>query len=488
MITTKSGAGVKGFTVDISSNFEVQHAVNFIDYQNKYGGGSSQEFRTLANGDPYVTTSSDESWGPRMDGTPVRQFYSFYPQDPRYGELTPFSPHPDNVKNFFETGFKSNQGITIAGSGENSNYRLSFNDSRTNGVYPNSMHQRNNLGLSVDLDVSKDWTFSTNLNYSRNTGRRPPQGYGYGSQFFKQWFQRSVSMKELKDYKYDDGTIKQWNIFIPSEGETPSVAYWDNPYFLANEGPTQDERNRIFGDFGIEYSVLPELTLNATVRGDIYAQHIDWKTPVGVGGIVGPSGYSVGKYENQEMNYDLSAQYANNWEEFSLDATLGANIYDRDYSYLRQSTVGGLSTPGYYNIDASVDRPDNTSYKLEKQIYSAYGMLSLGYDETYFVDLSIRNDKSSTLPKDNNSYWYPSVSGSFVFSEVVNWEPLSFGKLRLSYAQAGSDLSPYQTTKVFGIGTVYDGTNTLSIPNNLNNSDIKPSFSHSYEGGIDLNF
>src|SRR5699024_2974711 len=233
MITTKSGAGVKGFTVDISSNFEVQHAVNFIDYQNKYVGGSSQEFRTLANGDPYVTTSSDESWGSRMDGTPVRQFYSFYPQDPRYGELTPFSQHPDNVKNFFETGFNSNQGITIAGSGENSHYRSSFNDSRTNGVYPNSMHQRNNLGLSVDLDVSKDWTFSTNLNYSRNTGRRPPQGYGYGSQFFKQWFQRSVSMKELKDYKYDDGTIKQWNIFIPSEGETPSVAYWDNPYFLA---------------------------------------------------------------------------------------------------------------------------------------------------------------------------------------------------------------------------------------------------------------
>src|SRR5699024_11398608 len=95
--------------------------------------------------------------------------------------------------------------------------------------------------------------------------------------------------------------------------------------------------------------------------------HIDWKTPVGVGGIVGPSGYSVGKYENQEMNYDLSAQYANNWEEFSLDATLGANIYDRDYSYLRQSTVGGLSTPGYYNIDASVDRPDNTSYKRSKE-------------------------------------------------------------------------------------------------------------------------
>src|SRR5699024_9257757 len=113
---------------------------------------------------------------------------------------------------------------------------------------------------------------------------------------------------------------------------------------------------------------------------------------------------------------------------------------------------------------------------------------SMGYDDTYFVDVSIRNDKSSTLPKDNNSYWYPSVSGSFVFSEMIDWQPLSYGKLRLSYAQAGSDLSPYQTELAYDIGTVYGGTNTLSVPSNLNNPNIEPSFSHSYEGGIDLNF
>src|SRR5699024_231886 len=488
MITTKSGAGVEDFRVELSSSFEMQRVGALLDYQNKYGGGSKQEFDTLPNGEPHVATTADESWGPRMDGTPVRQYYSFYPQDPRYGELTPFEPQPNNVDNFYETGFKSNQSITISGKSEKSNYRLSFNDSRNQGVYPNTMHQRNNLGVSADINVSKDWSFSTHLNYARNKGRRPPQGYGYGAQFFKQWFQRNVNMNDLRNYKYDDGTIKQWNIFIPEEGETPSVAYWDTPFFLANESGTEDERNRIFGDFGIEYQNIPELTLNATVRGDVYAQSIDWKTPVGVGGIVGPSGYTVGKYENKEMNYELTAKYSNNWEAFSLDATLGTNLYDRHYSYLRQATVGGLSTPGYYNIDASIDRPDNTSYKLRKQIYSAYGMVSLGYDDTYFVDVSVRNDKSSTLPEDNNSYWYPSVSGSFVFSEVLNWEPLTLGKLRLSYAQAGSDLSPYQTMPAYAIGTVYDGVNTLSVPSNLNNSNIKPSFSHTYEAGIDLSF
>ncbi|WP_255233437.1 SusC/RagA family TonB-linked outer membrane protein [Aliifodinibius salipaludis] len=485
MITTKSGSGERDFSVDFNSSFEVQRAGNFMEYQNKYGAGYKLDFNTLSNGDPYVATNWDESWGPRMDGTMVREFFSFYPQDPRYGELTPFEPQPDNVKNFFETGFKSNQGITISGSGENSNYRLSFNDSRTEGVYPNTWHKRNNLGASVTTDVSEDWTFSTNLNYARNSGQRPPQGYGYGSQYFRQWFQRNVSMEELKNYKYDDGTIKHWNIGVPSAGETPSPAYWDNPYFLANENETRDDRNRVFGDFSVEYNVIPELTLNASVRGDVYVQSIEWKSAVGG---TGTSGYTVGKYENREMNYDVSAQYKNNWDKISVDATLGGNIYDRNYSYLRQSTVGGLSTPGYYNIEASVDRPDNTSYKLEKQIYSAYGLLSLGYDETYFVDVSVRNDKSSTLPENNNSYWYPSVSGSFVFSELIDWDPLTFGKLRLSYAQAGSDLSPYQTTPVYSIGTVYDGTNTLSVPNNLNNPNIEPSFSHSYEGGFDLSF
>src|SRR5699024_10506395 len=189
---------------------------------------------------------------------------------------------------------------------------------------------------------------------------------------------RSVSMKELKNYKYSDGTIKQWNLFIPDHpGDIPNVAYWDNPYFLANEGATNDGRERVFGDIGVNFNVTPGLTLNAVVRGDIYAQHIEWKTPVGVGGIVGPSSYAVGKYENREMNYNFAAKYNHEWGDFSLNATIGANIYYRIYSYLREATVGGLSTPGYYNIDASVDRPDNTSYKLRKKIYSTYGLVTL---------------------------------------------------------------------------------------------------------------
>ncbi|MDZ7681447.1 MAG: TonB-dependent receptor plug domain-containing protein [Fodinibius sp.] len=426
MITTKSGAGQNDFSVEVNTGFSVQKAANFMDYQNKYGAGYSQSFPTLPNGQKFVNTGADESWGPPMNGQMVREFFSFYPQDPQYGELTPFEAHPDNIRNFYETGFKSNQSIAIMGGSENSNYRLSFNDTRTDGVYPNTRHRRNNLSVSAGVDVSEDVKSSTNIGYAPPTrARRPPQGYGYGSQYFRQWFQRNVSMNKLQDYQYDDGTVKHWNISGLTGSGSPDPVYWSNPYFLAHENTTQDDRNRVYGDFGMEYDVLENLTLSAFVRGDIYVQYIEHKTAFG--GVETP-GYQVEKYENQEMNYEFSAKYANSWDKFSLDATLGANLYNRDYSYLIQGTVGGLTTPGFFNIDASVDRPDNTSYKLQKKILSSYGLVSLGYDDTYFLDLSMRNDKSSTLPRGNNSYWYPSVSGSMVFSEFVDWEPLTFGK------------------------------------------------------------
>lgn len=485
MITTKKGQGRDDFQVEVSSSVSMQKAANFMEFQNKYGAGYSLNFPTLPNGQPYVETYADESWGPRMDGTLVREYFSFYPQDPQYGQLTPFDPHPNNIKNYFETGYKSDQSISVSGGSENSNYRLSFNDARISGVSPNTWLNRNNLGVSAGIDVSEQWRFSTNLNYATNSAQRPPQGSGYGSRHFRQWFQRSLDMGRLSDYQYDDGTFSHWNINIPDEGETPEPVYWSNPYFLAYENPTQDSRNRIFGDLGVDYNVLPNLTISGHIRGDMYIQNIESRTAVG--GDSTP-GYFVGKYENQEMNYEVLAKYTENWSEFSLDATVGGNVFDSDYSYIRQETVGGLTSPGYYNIDASLDRPDPDNYLSQKRILSAFGLVSLGYQDTYFVDVSLRSDKSSTLPKDNNTYFYPSISGSLVFSELMDWEPLSFGKIRASYAQAGSDLGPYQTTPVYSIGTVYGSVNTLTVPNSINNPNIKPSFSHSYEAGLDLNF
>ncbi|HZJ37034.1 MAG TPA: carboxypeptidase-like regulatory domain-containing protein, partial [Gillisia sp.] len=135
MITTKKGKkGAKDVSVQLNSSFSVERAGNFMPLQNLYGGGSSQSWRTLPNGDKYVDMSVDESWGPKMDGTPVRQVFSFYPQDSEFGQLTPFDPHPNNIKDFYETGYNLNNGVSVSGGNENSTYRLSLNDTRIEGV------------------------------------------------------------------------------------------------------------------------------------------------------------------------------------------------------------------------------------------------------------------------------------------------------------------------------------------------------------------
>lgn len=488
MITTKKGKE-RDMVVQLNSAFSIESAYNFMPLQNMYGGGSSQEFRTLPNGDPYVDIAVDESWGPRMDGTPVRQVFSFYPQDPTYGQLTPFVPHPDNIKDYYETGYTFNNGVSVAGSGENTSFRISLNDTRIEGVEPNTHLDRNNLNVHAGADITSRLNVATNFTYATNKAQRPKQGSEYGANYLVQWFQRNVDMERLKDYRYDDGTFLHWNLRRPNS-ETGELTrfdplYWNNPYFDAYENLSNDSRDRFFGDIGLTFEVIDNLTLSGFIRSDMFTQNIENRTAFGGKDV---PGYSIGKFQNKEMNYELLAQYEKDWGDFSLNANLGGNIFKRRYSYISQATVGGLSAPGFYNIDASIDRPETSNYLLRKEVRSAYGLVSLGYLDTYFIDASLRNDNSSALPEDNNSYWYPSVSGSLVFSELLDWKPLSFGKLRASYAQAGSDLGPYETTMGFGVGTVYGGTNTLYVPDNLNNPNIEPSFAHSYEAGLDLTF
>lgn len=430
-----------------------------------------------------------------MDGTPVRHVFSFYPQDPEYGQLRPFIPHPSNIEDYYRTGSNINNGVTISGGNENSTFRLSFNDTRIEGVEPNTWLRRNNVGVSAGLDLTKKLNVATNINYATNSAQRPYQGSEHGARYMVQWFQRNVDMKRLKNYKYPDGTFLNWNLRRPNTTtgliDNFNPLYWNNPYFEVYENPTNDSRDRVFGDIGLTYQILHNLKLSGFIRTDIYTQNIEEKTAVGGRRT---SAYSVGKYQNRELNYEFMASYNKAWDDFTLDANLGGNIYKRKYTEIAQATQGGLSSPGFYNIAASIDRPYTSNYLLRKEIRSIYGMASVGYKNTFFIDASIRNDNSSALLKDNNSYWYPSISGSWVFSEMFDWKPLSFGKIRMSYAKAGSDLSPYETSFVYGVGTVYTPeepakpVNTLAVPDNLNNPNIQPSFANSYEVGADLAF
>jgi TonB-linked SusC/RagA family outer membrane protein len=493
MITTKKGKkGAKKVNVELNSAFSFEKAGNFFPLQDIYGGGSSQTWRTLPNGEKYVDMSIDESWGPRMDGTPVRHVFSFYPQDPEYKKLMPFIPHPSNIEDYYRTGSNINNGIVMSGGNENSTFRLSFNDTRIRGVEPNTWLRRNNIGLSAGLDLTKKLNVLANVNFATNNAQRPTQGSEYGARYMVQWFQRNIDMNRMKNYKYADGTFLNWNLNRPNAttGEITNFnpLYWNNPYFEVNENLSNDGRDRFFGNLGATYQLFTGLKISGFLRGDMYTQSIEERSAFG--GRRVPS-YANGKYQNREFNYELLAQYDRSFGDLTLNANLGGNIYKRKYTEVTGATAGGLISPNYFTLAASVDRPIVSSYLLRKEIRSLYGMASLGYKNTYFLDASLRNDNSSALPEDNNSYWYPSVSGSLVFSELLKWRPLSYGKIRMSYAKAGSDLSPYQTSFVYAQGTVYTSTPTiptLAVPDNLANPEIEPSFANSYEAGIDLQF
>lgn len=500
LYTTKKG--VKGKTkVDFSSANMIEKVGNFLPMQNLYGAGGTQTFNTFGTSTPLAgqryIDNYDESWGPKMDGTPVRMYYSFYPQDPRFGQLTPFLPQPDNIKDFYETGLSTNNGINISGGNDNATIRVSYNNTYIKGTYPNTHLKRNNLGLSTSLKIVEKLTAGANLNYANNDALRPAQGYKGSFTGASQWFQRNLDIHELKNYKYADGTIKHWNVNPSTSGATVGTIVnnippdWNNPYFDAYENLSYDDRNRFFGDINLSYQVLPELKLTGFIRSDMYVQRLrGYRALGGTGGNI--DGYSEGKYQNTENNYEFLAQYNKSFGDISINVNGGGNILTQEYSYLSQSTVGGLSSPGFYNIEASKERPSVSNYLRKKQVRSLYAMASFGYKDIYFIDATVRNDISSALPSNNNSYVYPSVSGSVVFSDLMKWKPLSFGKLRASYAIAGSDLAAYEISPIFVAGATYaDGTsiiNTMTLPSTLRNQNIKPSFAKSIEIGTELKF
>ncbi|RYY42010.1 MAG: TonB-dependent receptor, partial [Chitinophagaceae bacterium] len=264
---------------------------------------------------------------------------------------------------------------------------------------------------------------------------------------------------------------------------------WNNPYFDAFANSNNDNRDRMFGDLNLSYQIMPGLKLSGFLRSDMYTQNVSHQEALG-GRL--DEGFSVGKYQGKEFNYELLAQYTKKINDISLNVNLGANKYTASFTSVSGNTVGGLVSPAFYSLAGSRDRPIISSFIRKKEIRSVYGMASVGFRDIYFLDASIRNDVSSTLPINNNSYSYPSVSASMIFSELLQWKPMSYGKIRASYAVAGSDLAPYQTGTSFSLGTPYTGTagtiNPINVPDVLNNPNIKPSFANAYEAGIDLRF
>ncbi len=491
LITTKKGVKRNGIGVTINSSVTAENVYILPEYQNEYAGGYTQQFIETTDpvdGQSYnvLNFAADESWGPRIAGQPYRPWWSWFPGTPDYGKVVPLTSNPNNVRDFFETGVTYNNAISLSGGNDNTLFRFSYANVNQSGIIPNSKLNKNNIGISASTKLTDQLTLSTSINLAKNeVSGRPTYGYEGNNPVlsFNQWFQRQLDIDRLRDYKNQDGTFKSWNI---RSATNLRPLYWDSPFFSVYENAPTDSRDRYFGNVSLNYKISDHLSIKGVAHRDSYTQRIESK--VTTGGLAQDQ-YSEFVANGSEDNYELLLTFNKQFGNISFDANAGGNIRNNSIHQNFLATQGGLNAPNLFNIKASTDRPVTTSFISEKVVRSVYAAANIGFKSLLYLGATIRNDWSSALPADNNSYLYPSVSGSFVFSELINNSKIiSFGKIRASVAQVGSDLNPYLTSFTFAAGVPYGSSAAFTLPNTLINEDLKPALTSSYEIGLDMRF
>ncbi|MBR1462016.1 MAG: SusC/RagA family TonB-linked outer membrane protein [Prevotella sp.] len=504
MITTKKAKKQQGLGVDFSSTIGMERVTKLPKLQNEYGGGYGymendgyDDFGEITiNGVTYLVPDygMDESWGPKLDGRQVLSWYDLakWEANGRVGNPTTsaWSAPKHDYEDFFETGISVTNNVAFSQVYDNSAFRISYTNTSLDGYLPNSSMYKNIFNVNGNIvSPNKKLNVFTSVNYfnSRAKGR---QDTGYGDNNimvkFTQWGQRQLDMNELKDlYKFPDGTQATWNRF---DVDDPTPAYHNNQYWSRYMNYQNDSRNRIYGNVGFSYQILPQLKAQYKVNLDFF---VDKQYERNAVGSQEESRYMEISRQQYEINHEFMLIYNQTFGDYSLTANVGANIMKNHYEYVYGETVGGLAIPEFYNLANSLTQAAGYNYRREMSINSLFGDVTLGWKNILYLEATLRGDKSSTLPKDNNTYVYPSVTGSFIFSELLknklNW--LSFGKVRLGFAKVGNDTDPYQLYNIFSKYTNIDTTTPgYRLPNTMQNPDLKPESTTSWEAGLEMSF
>ncbi|MCQ9640167.1 SusC/RagA family TonB-linked outer membrane protein [Chryseobacterium sp. WG14] len=484
--TTKSAK--KGRT-EVTLNTGVSFESIYIrpKLQNQYGGGLESELPTEdINGQTYNITEfgTDESWGPRYN--PNLLYLGWNSFDPEfsndYMKLKKWVAPNKDVDDFFRVGTTYTNNVSVSKSFENTNVRLSYTNTKINGIVPNSEIKKDNFSLNVSSKLSDKLKADAVFNYVHTAGfNRPEQGYGDNSvaQKFYQWGQRQLDFSELKDYKLANGMQRSWNRTAWNDG-TPNFS--DNPYWTIYENTSDDNRHRFFGNAGLTYNFSKKVYVSGKVYGDTYSQQIRSRVAVGS---AAQSGYVIQKRNNSEFNYEGRIHYNDNFGDFSLNTFAGFNIMDRKWDVLEGRSVGGLIIPGLYNLANSKEAPRSSNASYHLGVRSVFASVSLGYKDFLFLEGTGRNDWFSML---NDDQFYPSVTGSFVFSKIANVDWISFGKLRAGWSRIAGGSDPYIRGTFASIETPFGGSPVYSMPNTKGEPMIKPEIKTTKEIGLEMNF
>ena len=504
MITTKKAQKQQGLGIEFSSTLGIERVSKLPKLQKEYGGGygymALDEYDDFGeveiNGQTYLVPDygMDESWGPKLDGRQVLSWYDLakWEANGRVGNPTTsaWSAPNKDYDEFFETGISYTNNIAISQVYDNSAFRISYTNTSLDGYLPNSSMYKNIFNVNGNImSPDKKLNVFTSVNFfnSRAKGR---QDTGYGDNNimvkFVQWGQRQLDMDELKNmYMYPDGTQATWN---RNDVDDPTPAYHNNQYWSRYMNYENDTRNRIYGNVGLSYQILPQLKAQYKVNLDFF---VDKQYERNAVGSQEESRYMEISRQQYEINHEFMLMYNQTFNDFTLNANIGANIMKNHYEYVYGESQGGLAIPEFYNLANSMTKAAGYNYRREKSINSLFGDVTLGWKNMLYLEGTIRGDKSSTLPTDNNTYVYPSVTGSFIFSELLKEKApwLSFGKVRLGFAKVGNDTDPYQLYNTFSQYTNIDATTPgYRLPNTMQNPDLKPESTTSFEAGLEMSF
>ena len=482
LVTTKSGVNKKkkylGVTFNSNSSFD--RVLHWPEFQEEYGQG---DLKTNASGKLYYSYGDSEdgaasgnvalSFGPKLDGS---LYYQYDPETQQMGTVrTPWVKR-NHRKAFWQTGYTLVNSIAIDGSSEKSAVRLSLTYTKNEWIMPNTGFNRIAVSGSFQNQVTDKLRVSAKVNYvKRQSDNLPATGYNNSSiPYFMILTNPSVDVRW-----YQQRWVKG------KEGREilrPFSPWLDNPYVIAYECLNPMEKHGVVATGSIIYEFSPKWELMIRSGIDLSFDTREMIRPYGLKNF--PKGYyqqqDVFSYEN---NTDVLLTYRNQLSNsFNLSVSVGANRMDNKYK-MQQAYVKDLITPGVYKLSNGVAAPITTFTERNKRVNSVYGTATLSYANKIFLDVTGRNDWSSTLPSGNNSVFYPSVSTSFILSDLFRLpEQISFAKLRASWAQVGNDTDPYKTAKYYNT-SAFPGS--ASVSPTLYNARFKPEISNSIEVGLD---
>ena len=492
IITTKKGEGAGSkLGISIKSSLTMDRVMMVPDWQNVYGQGNNQQFEFVDGNGSGIADGVDESWGPKLDtGLLIAQFDSPRADGTRGGDIhlgnspitpTPWVSMPDNTRDFFNTGITKTNSISVSKSGDFGNVRVSFQNMNQEGIVPNTDLKRNNFGINSSLNLSEKLTLNTNINYVKSdSGNRPSLSYGTESiMYLFIWYGRQLNTNNMRDY-WQPGLegIQQYNY---------NYNYHDNPFFNVYENTNAQDKDRLYGNFSLNYKFNENWNLMVRSGRDTFKDlrikkraFSTQRFPLGM--------YREDDVSFEESNTDFLLSYNKDiTEKFGLSVSVGANQL-REHSRFKTTIAPKLINPGIYSFNNSREPIQASQNNSEKRTNSVYGFAQFDYDDKLFIDVTARNDWSSTLPDGNNSYFYPSVTLSALVDQMITLPSfVNFAKIRAAYAEVGNATDPYQLLSTYGSEGLFDASiPQLTQSNVIFNADLKPEITGAYEFGLDL--